>query len=199
MRDCQYEGLALSVPACDGLKIAVGGICRKGYVSYWRRRFQELKQLRMHPAYDIYDVDLMLAQALASLSTDSLLLTGASAYAPGLAKTAGLSTGGVLGDPRQESSSAKDDCQQLSQDFAMYSAAGGPGLAAIADFATLRELAHRGKEDFLYFGGRNWPALLRQYQVDTGILVLDGTGTGTGCLSVFCQDYLETILIEKAV
>lgn len=195
----QYEGVALYIPARDGLKIAVGGICHKGFASYWRQRFQELEKLGLHPAYDVYDVDLMLAQALASLSADSLLLAGASAYAPGLAKTAGLSTGGVLGDPRQQSSSAADDCQQLPQGFAMYAAAGGPGLAAIADFATLRELAHRGKEDFLYFGGKNWQSLLRQYQVDTGILVLDGTGIGTGCLSVFCQNYLETILIEKAV
>ncbi len=197
MSGCEYEGVALRIAARDGLQIAAGGICQKGWGAYWRQRFQRLERLGLHTAYDVCDVDQILALALTSLSTASLLLAGASAYAPGLQKTRGLSSGGVLGDPRQESSSAEDSCQMLSHGFSMYTAAGGPGLAAIADFATLRELAQRGKDDFLYCGGRNWQALLQQYQVDTGILVLDGTGVGPGCLSVFCRGCPETILLEK--
>ncbi len=193
----RYEAAWARVGAQDGLEIVVAGICEAGTRAYWQERFGQLETLGLHSAYDIYDVDEMLAGALSSLATDTLVMVGASAWAPDLEKTLGLSTGGVLGDPREENSSAQGECEVLENGFAVYTAPGGPGLAALAAPEELCQGAELGRGDFLLNGGRNWPLLLRHWGVDTGILVLDGTGGVPGCVSVFCGGEVHTLPVGR--
>jgi hypothetical protein len=176
------ESVAIKLFTGEGFPMAVGGICRPGTGAYWAERFQMLASLRVSGG-DIYTVDNTIARALKNIADESLLIAGCSVDA-GIELTQGESTGGVLGCPREPICSAPDAGETLPEGFSLYTAAGGPGLAALADQVTTERAAMAVKVLGNKARGKAIPDCMHSYGIDSFLLVMDGSGPGIhGCLA----------------
>lgn len=177
-----FESVAVKVITGEGFPMAVGGICLPGTGTYWAERFRRLASLCISDM-DIYSIDYALARAIQGIAGESLLIAGCSLNA-GIELTHGESTGGVLGCPREAICSAPGACESLPKGFSMYTAAGGPGLAALADQATTERAAMAVRTLEGAWTGRKIMDCMCNAGIDTYLLVFDGTGLGAhGCVA----------------
>lgn len=193
-----YESVAVKMITDQGYALAVGCICLPGTSGFWAERFQILKKLKIAKD-DIYIIDYVLARALKIISNESLLLAGCT-LDTGAALSPKESTGGVLGCPQNDICSAAGESEILPDGFSMYSAPGGPGLAAQADPITVEgtakaiQMLGRDRAD-----GRKILELLKSAGIDTCLLVCDGTGSqAQGCLAALSPAKQEIIYLGRA-
>ncbi len=176
--------------------MAVGGICLPGTAAYWEERLRELASLRVSGG-DIYKVDDILARAIRNIADESLLIAGCSLDAR-VGLTLGESTGGVLGCPRNAISSAPGSCEILPEGFSMYTSAGGPGLAALADTVTTERAAIAVQALGNVASGEAILDCLRIAGIDTFLLVSDGSGPEAyGCLAVAIPGKSTSIFLKE--
>jgi hypothetical protein len=178
----ELESVAIKLMTEEGFPMAVGGICLPGTAAYWEERLRELASLRVSGG-DIYKVDDVLARAIRNIADESLLIAGCSLDAR-VELTTGESTGGVLGCPRDAISSAPDSCEILPEGFSMYTSAGGPGLAALADTASTERAALAVQALGSGASGKAILDCIRMAGIDTFLFVSDGSGPEAyGCLA----------------
>ena len=137
----EMEVVALAARCGQGWPLALGGICRAGYGARWRRQLAALRPALT--AADLYMLDVQLARALSAAADETLWVAGASLRRPGLPLSPGQSTGGVIGDPGQAPASSPDGGERLDHGLSLYTAPGGPGLAAPAGPEQLAAAANR--------------------------------------------------------
>ena len=150
----EYEEFAVKIVTRQGYRLAAGGICLAGFSTAWEHTFNALADLVIEE-HTLLGIDDCLARALTALGDETLILAGASLNAGDLPEGR---TGGVLGSPRETIQSADGSCDDLPDGFSLWAAPGGPGLAA------------RGTEEQMLY------RKLLENGLDTGLLVLDGTG-----------------------
>lgn len=176
-----FESIVVKVITEEGFPMAVGGICLPGTGTYWEERFRQLASLCISNM-DIFNIDYALARAIQNIADESLLIAGCSLKA-GIELAYGESTGGVLGCPREAICSAPGACEPLPKGFSMYTTAGGPGLAALADQAETERAAVAVRALEGAITGEKIMDCMRNAGIDTYLLVFDGTGLGThGCV-----------------
>lgn len=170
----EYEEFAVKIVTRQGYRLAAGGICLAGFSTAWEHTFNALADLVIEE-HTLLGIDDCLARALTALGDETLILAGASLNAGDLPEGR---TGGVLGSPRETIQSADGSCDDLPDGFSLWAAPGGPGLAARGTEEQIR----RFLEGTNLLGGvrRRGPQLLYrkllENGLDTGLLVLDGTG-----------------------
>jgi hypothetical protein len=192
----ELESVAIKLMTEEGFPMAVGGICLPGTANYWEERLRELASLRVSGG-DIYKVDDTLARAIRNIADETLLIAGCSLDAR-VGLTLGESTGGVLGCPRDTISSAPDSCEMLPEGFSMYTVAGGPGLAALADTATTERAAMAVQALGSVASGEAILDCIRIAGIDTFLLVSDGSGPEAhGCLAVASPGKSTTIIFLR--
>ena len=178
--DREWEGFAVAVTTRQGYSLAAGGICERGTAAYWKERFYALAAVKIDG--DIRATDLALARALQDLAEDSLCLAGCSVNT-GTGLPAGIRTGGVLGCPREAPASAKDACEELPDGFSLFTAAGGPGLAALAEPATTERAVAGVRELGKDASATDIGNCLASFGLKTFLFVADGTGADArGCV-----------------
>ena len=173
----EMEVVALAARCGQGWPLALGGICRAGYGARWRRQLAALRPALT--AADLYMLDVQLARALSAAADETLWVAGASLCRPGLPLSPGQSTGGVIGDPGQAPASSPDGGERLGHGLSLYTAPGGPGLAAPA-------------------GPEQLAAALRRAGLTHALLVLDGTGPGVrGGVLALSGDTVQAALLPR--
>jgi hypothetical protein len=178
------ESLAIKLVTEEGFPMAVGGICMQGTGTYWAERFLQLASLHIS-AGDIYIIDYTLARAIQNIADESLLIAGCSLDVDLKFKMMlGESTGGVLGCPRDEIYSAPVPCETLPEGFSLYTVAGGPGLAALADPAMTESVVMAVKELGKAASGKAIMDCIRNFGIETFLFIKDGSGSDSnGCLA----------------
>ncbi len=179
----KLEHAALQLKTCEGLPLAVGGICRPGTGTHWTKKFERLRSLRFDGC-DIYQTDLVIAQAIQALSDRSLLIAGCT-VCTGMKLPDGASSGGVLGSPFEEIRSASEEAELLPEGFAMYTAPGGPGIAAQASPAAVRQTGMALRKLGRRISDEALMPLLYNSGFEAGIVVYDGIGPGV-CGRLIC-------------
>jgi hypothetical protein len=178
------ESVAIKLVTAQGFPMAVGGICVQGTGAYWAERFLQLASLHI-PAGDIHAIDYALARAIQHIANESLLIAGCSLdVGSKFGLRSGESTGGVLGCPRDEICSSPVACETLPEGFSLYTAAGGPGLAALADPATTERAVMAVKELGKGAPGQAIMECIRQAGIEVFLFINDGSGSDPdGCLA----------------
>jgi len=189
------ESVAVKLVTREGLLLAIGGICLPGTSTYWGERFLQLTSLRITVG-DIYTIDNTLARAIQNIADESLLIAGCSLDA-GVELAQGERTGGVLGCPRQVICSAFDACEILPEGFSMYTAAGGPGLAALADLTTTERVAMALRSLGTAASGKAILDCIHKAGIDTFLLVWDGSGSDAyGCLAAASPEKSTVVFLK---
>ena len=181
----QYEAFAVGLVTNQGYPLAVGGICLPGYAAAWRWKFSQLADLVIED-HSLYGIDCTLADALTNLSDESLLIVGASLDT---GDSFGIEerTGGVLGSPQRKAQSAERDVDELPNGFQLWTAPGGPGIAVQGREADLETFLNNvGLLDGKHPEPLTVFRELKQVGLETGLLVLDGTGASA---SVFLMAF----------
>jgi hypothetical protein len=178
------DSFAIKLVTEQGFPMAVGGICIHGTGTYWAQRFLQLASLHIS-AGDIYTIDYTLARAIQDIADESLLITGCSLDVGLKFKLMfGESTGGVLGCPRDEICPAPVACETLPEGFSMYTMAGGPGLAALADPATTESVVMAVKALGKAASGKAIMECIRKAGIEIFLFIMDGSGSNSnGCLA----------------
>lgn len=175
METGKYEGFAIKLVTKQGYQLAAGGICLAGFSAVWQHKFEVLADIFIEE-HTLLGIDYCLAKALSAIGDQTLLLAGAS-LDTGDVLEALERTGGVLGSPEEAIQSADGSCDELPDGFSLWAIPGGPGLAA---HGTEEHIKCFFKDTDL-LGSDQWePARIYQKLLenglDTGLLVLDGTG-----------------------
>ena len=171
------ERLTLRLTTCEGYGLVLCGICRRGTAQQWRQKLAALGDL-CFPQKDLYEIDFVLASAMQQLSDPSLLLAGASLSVLDAALQPGESTGGVLGDPNAPIASSEDEIESLPRGFSLFTAPGGPGIAADCPPEALALLCQAIRQQPSLLEGPALAQLLRSHGARHALLVFDGTGPG---------------------
>lgn len=196
-RTRRYEGIAVRLVTRQGYPLAAGGICLAGCGGIWRRRFARLSELSIED-HSLYGIDYALAAALEELGDETLVLAGA-AVDTGDKFEEWERTGGVLGSPLEKIRSVAGSCDKLPGEFHLWAAPGGPGLAINGGEDCLRRVLERTG---LLENGPAEPLqvyqTLKEEGIETGMLVLDGTGRNAhGLLMAFAGEGMEYKTLEN--
>ena len=192
----EMEVVALAARCGQGWPLALGGICRAGYGARWRRQLAALRPALT--AADLYMLDVQLARALSAAADETLWVAGASLCRPGLPLSPGQSTGGVIGDPGQAPASSPDGGERLGHGLSLYTAPGGPGLAAPAGPERLAAAANRVRALPGTPGPSSWPPPCAGAGLTHALLVLDGTGPGVrGGVLALSGDTVQAALLPR--
>lgn len=192
------ECFALQLKTEQGDSMGIGGICHAPRAPYWVKRLRALQDLRVRRS-SIVQVDLDLADALAALSDESLVVAGITLFAKGLELPDNVRTGGVIGCPNRPISSADSAGEELPEGFAQYAVPGGPGLAAQASKETVEKALRRIQADCAA-GPREAEVIgaLRSAGIRTGLLVYDGTGRqAPGYLLACTEDQVHHVRLKE--
>lgn len=191
------ESVAIKLVTVEGFPMAVGGICMQGTGTYWAERFLQLASLHIS-AGDIYTIDYTLARAIQNIADESLLIAGCSLDVGLKFKLmSGESTGGVLGCPRDEICSAPVACETLPEGFSLYTVAGGPGLAALADPATTESVVMAVNELGKAASGKAIMECIRKAGIEIFLFLMDGSGSDPdGCLAAASPGKSTIIFLE---
>jgi hypothetical protein len=168
------ESVALKLVTAEGYPMAVGGLCLLGTGERWKKSFLTLASLRLH-GENPYTIDYIVAKALHTIADDSLLIAGCSVRVD-VDLPWGERTGGVLGYPGDRICSAANTCETLPGGFSMYTTAGGPGLAALADPITTENVATALKTSEHTMSGKMILNYLCAFGIEIFLLVCDGSG-----------------------
>lgn len=182
----RYRVPAAVLTAKNQKKLAAGCICRE---EAYESCMEKLKLLSEYDAKsrDLVGIDFELAEAVCSLFGGyrekeelSVIAAGASIHIEEADIPDGVTTGGILGDPNETPESSEDESEELRDGFSMMTLAGSPGLCADADTDTVNTLLCLIKK--LKEGGRltieALDDLFNSFNIETALLVFDGTGTG---------------------
>lgn len=179
----KFEHVTLQLKTLEGCALAVGGICLPGTKEHWAQKLKQLQSLQFDGC-DIYKTDVVIAEAIKTLSDQTLLVAGCTIDI-GMELPDGVSTGGVLGSPLEGISSASEEAEFMPGGFSLYTVPGGPGIAAQASpeavrrmGISLQKLEKRVPEKVLM-------QLLQDSGFEAGIVVYDGTGPGV-CGRLIC-------------
>lgn len=192
------ECFAFQLKTKQGDSIGVGGLCHAPKAQYWVERLQVLQNLRVHNS-NIVQVDMDLADALTTLSNESLVVAGITLFAKNLELPDGIRTGGVIGSPNCPSCSADSTVENLPEGFVQCAMPGGPGLAAQASKEAVEKALYYIQSDFdVSLTENEMLGILRSFGIRTGLLVYDGTGKqAPGYLLAFTENQAHYVRLKK--
>lgn len=108
--------------------LAVVGFAEESAVRQCRDRLQRLKKTAFRSS-DPYSIDLTLVNELKKAADESVAVIGATVRVHEGASPY-CATGGVIGSPFDETSSAQEMIEELAQGLLLFSRPGGPGFVA---------------------------------------------------------------------
>lgn len=192
------ECFAFQVKTEQGDAMGIGGICHASTAQYWMEQLRALQKLHVRRS-GIVQVDLDLAEAMAALSDETLVVAGITLFAKGLELPDGVRTGGVIGCPNGAIQSADSTGEELPEGFSQCAVPGGPGLAAQAPKETVeRALRHIRADCAADLPVDEVMGALRSFGIRTGLLVYDGTGRqAPGYLLAFTEDQFHHVLLKE--
>ena len=170
----KYSGLFLKMTTACASPLLVAAICSPESQNACREHLLRLQRLDFSAVTDFYLLDLRIAEVVCDNSPDGLFAAGVSVRVDGMP----VSTGGVIGSPRQKILSAEDvEAEDLGNGLSLLSFAGGPGLLAACPLDTATRL-YRSLENINDPKDRSLFILsaLSKLSVDTFMLVQDGSG-----------------------
>ncbi len=172
----------------NGVRLAAGCICSEETADICLERLEALKENEFN-AKDLVEIDFEAAIALCSIfRKDSkynpkVIAAGCSIEVSDARIPYGMTTGGVLGDPDEDPVSSEDEIEQLNDGFNMMTLSGSPGLAADTDKGTINivlQLIKKMREENRLKDPAVLDEMFNTFHISTAILVMDGTGSGTG-------------------
>lgn len=171
------EGFVLKTTTQQGFPVAVGGLCQKGTASEQKKRLSAIDEIIYPQPCDLYAVDSILARKMKALALPSLLIVGATICIPGIP----LPTGGILGNPHEEATSASGVLEEVLPGIYLITLPAGPGIALWTSYDQAQGLLEKMhslaiKDSALRFA--RVQDMLSQTEIDQYILVSDGSGPG---------------------
>ncbi|MDL2258410.1 hypothetical protein LJC42_04575 [Eubacteriales bacterium OttesenSCG-928-K08] len=187
------DGFLLSIKTKEGHPIAVGGLCEQGYEAACLNDFLALKKLLFPAGKNIITVDEILAQALSTLSKQYVWAVGAAVSIPGY----NLATGGVIGSPHENSSSAAGNIEDIGHGLFLFSNPGGPGFVVEAKKEQAERLFSEGSKLCCYGKDIKSAAEFLHREGFCFLAVADGTGTQNGGVAVGTKNELLLNMLDQ--
>lgn len=168
------ETFLIKTFSLDGYTVLIGGICPKGKKREAIKSYTQIKDVKLGFSKDEYLIDLILSDSLKKLSPDWIIILGASIFIDGVRN----STGGIIGNPFEESQSSDEEIEEILPGLYMIAMPGGPGIAykgTYDDGVKIKSNIVKSKRDNIFMIEN----IIKQLDsfTDLYIVVQDGSGS----------------------
>lgn len=173
----KYEVFSLKLNSKDNVPVIICGICFVGKKEILIEHYNKVKEYEIGKSKDIFVIDYALSDIICKIATKDVLAVGASLKVDGVFER----TGGIIGNPFEEVSSAEGDIETINEDIFVISSAGSPGIAICGSyFDAVKINNYLMESEFASQNSRISGVLKIAREVtDTFVLVSDGTGEGS--------------------
>lgn len=173
----KYEVFSLALKSKDDIPVIICGICLAGMKKIHLDNYRNVKEYELGNSKDIFSIDYNLSEIICRLAKNGVIAVGASVKIEGVFDR----TGGIVGNPFEDATSALGDIEIINEDIFVLSAAGSPGIAFCGENCDALKLnEYLLKTENLSQDERIDGVLKIAREVtDTFIIVSDGTGIGS--------------------
>lgn len=165
----------------DGIPVVVAGIYKDGDNNKILDCYSKLSEKNINITKDIFMIDYILAETVSKLSPKEVVAVGATIHIDGIS----LATGGVIGNPFEESDSAEGLLEKINDDIYVVASPGNMGIAFVGNEKLGKKL-----EDFLSDETLSQEECIKKVQeigekeCDLYFIISDGCGEGRNGVAI---------------